>query len=792
MPLLLRLIRDLPIGCKLGASILGALALVSSVAWFALDRMETMGALQDGVAVQLVAERQVLESVPAAMELRVVSAGLALQQTVTQVKAAQERAEQQHGLAREGMVKARDMTANEPDQRLLDQALASLDATLDVVRRQAALRREMVTGRQRNLFQARPTFEAALNTLAAEVAAGGTVRTGVESVRQGSAVAAAEGAGAGTREVAEYRLAISRVISGAVMFMATANGAAANDVRESAALAESSMAALLASDAPEAVKTGAGVVAILGRGINRAALDLLEQTRRLETLRTEDVTQASEAMQSAVGAVTRSFSARVNAASALAAREREETGWTMLRFIGGVTVLMVAMGVVFTRLIAGPISRLARAVQAIAGGETDRPVEGADRRDEVGRMAAAVERLRGVMREAFVQAQMIQEIPVGVMTAGAAGTHRIQYLNHEAKRLMAMIAAHLPVPSGVLEGQDLAVFEHACGQTLIVTDPAALPHRARLTLGGETLELRISALHDQNGAYAGPMVVWHHLTAQTRLAARFEQSIGAIARTVGDAAGGMRDAARSMSDSAGEASQRTLAVTTASEQAAGHVATAAAGAEELAASVGEIGRQVAESAHIAAQAVSEARATDHSVSGLSEAAGKIGAVVELIGDIAARTNLLALNATIEAARAGEAGKGFAVVAAEVKTLATQTAKATEGITAQIASMRGATDQAVAALRGIGGTIQRMNEIAVVIAGAVEEQGAATQEIARAVQQASQGTAEVNGNIGVVSGAVADTGQRAGAVLDAATELTGQADELKAEVSRFLEDMRRAA
>lgn len=792
MPLIVRFIRDRPIGQKLGVSILGALVLLGSVAWFALDRMEALGLLQDGVTAQVLAERRVRESLPAAMELRVVSEGLPLRQTVAQVTAARERARQQHGLARDGMTRAREGAAHEADRALLDQAIASLDATLEVVERQAALRREMVTGRQKNLFLARATFESALNTLAAEVAAGVTLRTGVESVREGSAIAAAEGTGAGTKELAAYRLAMSRIISGAVMFMATANGAAANDVRDSAAQAEQAMAALLASEAPDTVKASAGVAATLGRGINRAALDLLDQTQRLETLRTEDVARTSQAMQSAVDAVVGSFSARVSAASALAAREREETAWTMLRFIGGVTVLMVVMGVVFTRLIAGPISRLARAVQAIAGGETSRPVEGADRRDEVGRMAAAVERLRGVMREAFVQAQMIQEIPVGVMTAEAAGTHRIQYLNHEAKRLMAMIAAHLPVPSGVLEGQDLAVFEHACGQKLIVADPGALPRRARLTLGGETLELRISALHDQNGAYAGPMVVWHHLTAQTRLAARFEQSIGAIARTMGDAAGGMRDAARSMSDSAGEASQRTLAVTTASEQAASHVATAAAGAEELAASVAEIGRQVAESAHIAAQAVKEARATDHSVSGLSEAAGKIGAVVELIGDIAARTNLLALNATIVAARAGEAGKGFAVVAAEVKTLATQTAKATEGITAQIASMRGATDQAVAALRGIGGTIQRMNEIAVAIAGAVEEQGAATQEIARAVQQASQGTAKVNGNIGVVSGAVADTGQRAGAVLDAATELIGQADELKAEVSRFLEDMRRAA
>ena len=792
MPLIVRFIRDRPIGQKLGVSILGSLVLLGGVAWYALDRMEAMGLLHDDVAAQVLAERRVRESVPAAMELRVVSEGLPLRQTVAQVTAARERAQQQHSLARGGMTRAREGAANEADRALLDQAIASLDATLEVVERQAALRREMVTGRQKNLFLARATFESALNTLAAEVAAGSTLRTGVESVREGSAIASAEGTGAGTRELAAYRLAMSRVIAGAVMFMATANGAAANDVRESAALAEQSMAALLASEAPGTVKASAGVAATLGRGINRAALDLLDQTQKLETLRTEDVARTSQAMQSAVDAVARSFGARAGAAFTLAAREREDAAWTMTRFIAGVAVLMAFLGVVSARLIAGPIGRLTREIQAIADGETARPVAGTDRGDEVGRMAKAVERLRGVMRQAFVQARMIQEIPVGVMTAEAGGEHRIQYMNDEAKRLMGLIAAHLPVPPGGLEGQPLAVFEKASGQALIVTDPASLPHRARLTLGGETLELEISALHDPHGAPVGPMVIWHHLTARTRLAERFERSIGAIAGAVGEAAAGMRDAARSMSDSAGEAGERTLAVTTASEQASGHVAAAAAGAEELAASVSEIGRQVAESARIAARAVAEARATDQSVGGLSEAAGKIGAVVELIGDIAARTNLLALNATIEAARAGEAGKGFAVVASEVKTLATQTAKATEGIAAQIASMRDATGQAAAALRGIGETIQRMNEIAVAIAGAVEEQGAATQDIARAVQEAVQGTAEVNGNIGVVSGAVADTGQRAGAVLRAATDLTGQADGLKQEVARFLDDMRRAA
>ena len=181
-----------------------------------------------------------------------------------------------------------------------------------------------------------------------------------------------------------------------------------------------------------------------------------------------------------------------------------------------------------------------------------------------------------------------------------------------------------------------------------------------------------------------------------------------------------------------------------------------------------------------------------SVSSLSEAANRISAVVRLISDIAARTNLLALNATIEAAHAGEAGKGFAVVAGEVKNLATQTAKATQDIGGQIAAMQQATDQAVTALRSISSTIQRMNEIAGIIAGSVEEQGAATGSIAQAVQHAAAGTAEVNSNIAAVTHVVEETGSRAKRVLEAATEVTGQAATLKEEVARFLTAVQQAA
>jgi murein DD-endopeptidase MepM/ murein hydrolase activator NlpD len=176
------------------------------------------------------------------------------------------------------------------------------------------------------------------------------------------------------------------------------------------------------------------------------------------------------------------------------------------------------------------------------------------------------------------------------------------------------------------------------------------------------------------------------------------------------------------------------------------VQTVAAAAEELNASIAEIGRQVQSASTMAGGAVQQAEKTNQQVQGLAEAAQKIGDVVKLISDIAAQTNLLALNATIEAARAGDAGKGFAVVASEVKNLATQTAKATEEISQQIASIQAATGEAVGAIQGIGKTIVEINQVASSIAAAVEEQNASTREIARNVQETSAGTQEVSSNI----------------------------------------------
>jgi methyl-accepting chemotaxis protein len=252
----------------------------------------------------------------------------------------------------------------------------------------------------------------------------------------------------------------------------------------------------------------------------------------------------------------------------------------------------------------------------------------------------------------------------------------------------------------------------------------------------------------------------------------------------------LRNTSGGMSNNADLASKQAGAVAAASDNASENVQTVAAAAEELSSSIQEITRQVTQSSAIAGQAVTEAGETMATMRSLSEAAQKIGEVVRLIKDIAARTNLLALNATIEAARAGEAGKGFTVVASEVKNLATQTARATEEIAAQVASMQETAGNAAGAIDRIDKTIGRMNEISTSIAAAMEEQGAATQEIARNVQQAARGTSEVSSNITGLNQVVEDTGAAAVDVLTAADRLNEQAKTLRERVATFLSEVRR--
>jgi methyl-accepting chemotaxis protein len=392
-----------------------------------------------------------------------------------------------------------------------------------------------------------------------------------------------------------------------------------------------------------------------------------------------------------------------------------------------VAVLALA-GFLFSRSLVRPIAAMTAAMGRLAEGDQTIEVPARGRRDEIGAMAAAVQ----VFKDGIVENERLRD------------ERREERRRAEAEQKQ--------------RAEEERAAEARAEEQRRATEERAQAERRR---------------------------------AMLELADSFESSVGDVIRLVSDAASQMENAAQAMTSTAEETNRQSSAVAAAAEQATANVQAVASAAEELATSVREVGRQVEQSTSIAMSAVDEVRNTNDKVQGLAEAAQKIGEVVNLINDIASQTNLLALNATIEAARAGEAGKGFAVVASEVKSLATQTAKATEEIGAQIAAIQGSTSEAVNAIGSIGGTIGKVSEIASTIASAVEEQNAATSEIANNASQAAVGTQEVAGNIGGVNRAASETGSAATEVLSSAQQLKGQADVLKDAVGAFLEKVRAA-
>jgi len=273
-----------------------------------------------------------------------------------------------------------------------------------------------------------------------------------------------------------------------------------------------------------------------------------------------------------------------------------------------------------------------------------------------------------------------------------------------------------------------------------------------------------------------------------RMTSDFAGKLGQVSAALASSAQDMRNSAQGLTSAAQAAAGQASEVAQASNESAGSVQGVAAATEQINASIAEIARQVVEVNNVTRAAVEDATETTRTMDGLQGAATRIEEVVTLIQGIAAQTNLLALNATIEAARAGEAGKGFAVVASEVKTLATQTGKATEDIAAQVASIQRETGAAVGAINRIAYTIDKIGEITTALAAAIEEQQASTNEIARRVQDVANGTQAVCNAVQGVSEAAANTGGAASSVHGTASDVTRQSEVLNVEVEKFVKTL----
>lgn len=372
-----------------------------------------------------------------------------------------------------------------------------------------------------------------------------------------------------------------------------------------------------------------------------------------------------------------------------------------------------------------------------------------------------------VTKEAEIQRQtynllcMLDEMPVNVMMIEQE-TFEITYINRTSIETLRGLEHLLPCRADQLKGQCIDIFhKNPAHQRALLADPGNLPHRAKIELGDEILDLKVAAIMDDNGNYIAPMLTWQVDTKMARLTDNFEQNVGSVVQTVSSAATELESSAVSIVGTTEESKNQSAIVVSA--------------AEELRSSIEEISRQAAQSATIANNAVDHAGSCTGLMGELQDNAKKIGEVVTLIQEIAAKTNLLALNATIEAARAGEHGRGFAVVANEVKGLANQTAGATDNIVKRVDEMQDSTRSAVEAIDAISAIITEMQETSAAISAAVEQQGAAT--------------GEVSSNMTGVSDAANATNAVATGLRTAAGDLSARSGELSHAVAEFLEEVR---
>lgn len=405
---------------------------------------------------------------------------------------------------------------------------------------------------------------------------------------------------------------------------------------------------------------------------------------------------------------------------------------------------------------------------------------------EVQRIQNRTDLLAKKVEELASLRRVLDEMPVNIMIADRRQNWSITYLNRTSRETLKSIESELAVPIDQVLGSSIDIFhKNPRHQREMLENEWNLPHRAKIKLGHDTLDLRVSALHDSQGAYSAALLTWSLVTANVRLADDFENDVARAVECVSIAASRMKDSANILSSAAVETGSQAISVAKSSDQVSTNVSTVASATEELSASIADISQRMQEASHSIRQVVDQAQLANHVMNELSVAADDIKEVAKMIDSIAAQINLLALNATIESARAGEAGKGFAVVASEIKNLANESSKATTEISKRIETVVLQSRNAVQALTGIQEEIGHIHSVTTAVAGAVAEQRAATAEIACNVGDVTEQVKSVSANVEGMSQVAEDSGRLATEVLGQASALGEEGSRLKEAVESFL-------